>query len=138
MEITGESGQSGEKVGFLPNHEKAVFLPHCLRHKKCPAKSSSHGIECECCGLCGIGSFKSLATRQGYSVYIVPGGSMVEKILKEKKFAAVVGVACSRELKLAYKIINGIGVKSVAVPLSKDGCISTDVDWEKVREACGI
>lgn len=121
-----------------PNKNKAIFLPQCLRNRDCPANVSKEGFECINCGKCNIGKFKKDAEQAGYRVFIVPGGSMVKNILDKNDFKAVFGVACNPELEQAFGMMKDGKIISLYVPLLRDGCVETDVDWRKVRELTGL
>ncbi|MBL7055113.1 DUF116 domain-containing protein [Candidatus Woesearchaeota archaeon] len=122
----------------IPNNEKAIFLPQCLRSRECKAKIGDRGIECLNCGKCSICEFKKQAEIKGYNVFISPGGSLVKKIIKKNNFKGVLGVACIPELEQALDLIKKTNIIAISVPLSKDGCVDTDVDWKKVKELCGL
>ncbi|MET1123700.1 MAG: DUF116 domain-containing protein [Archaeoglobaceae archaeon] len=111
---------------------RAIFLPHCLRDpEKCKAKLGEYGYTCERCGSCPIGEIVDFAESLGYDkVYVVPGGSMVMRILSKIDVDAVLGVACVPEL---CEALERIRIPAQAVPLSKAGCFRTDVDIEKVK-----
>jgi len=117
----------------IPFSERAIFIPHCLRHKECKAERSIEGIICINCGRCNIGSFKKEAEALGYRVFIVPGASIIKKIIEKYKFKAVLGVACLPELKQGIELMKKRGIAALAVPLLKDGCVDTKVDWNKVK-----
>ena len=36
----------------VPNNQKAIFFPQCLRSRECKAKTGDKGIECVNCGKC--------------------------------------------------------------------------------------
>ncbi len=127
-----------QKFRSILNKEKAIFLPQCLRNNECPAKTGITGIECINCGRCDIGKFKKEAEDKGYSVFIVPGGSLVNNIIENNDFKAVLGVACTPELEQAFEVMKKKKLVSLAVPLTKDGCVDTKVEWEKVRQLCGL
>jgi uncharacterized protein len=116
---------------------KLVFLPQCLRKSsKCKAKLGEDGFECVGCSTdCKAGEIKRLGETEGYKVFIVPGGSMVGKLIKKYEPKAVVGVACIKELVMALEEIKA---PLRAIELSKDGCVETDVETLKVKEALGI
>ena len=50
-----------KKFAKIPANETLIFLPHCLRHKDCPATLQKEGVNCTCCGLCSIGVIKKKA-----------------------------------------------------------------------------
>ena len=68
-----------EKFREIPAEKTLIFLPHCLRHKDCPATLQKEGLNCTECGLCSIGVIKKKAEPLGYKLYIVPGSSFVKK-----------------------------------------------------------
>lgn len=47
-----------EKFRKIPAEKTLIFLPHCLRHRECPAPLHKEGINCSECGLCSIGVIK--------------------------------------------------------------------------------
>ncbi len=101
------------------NEIKLLFLPHCLK-KDFIAKLSEEG------------------KKRGYKVFIAPGGSIIEKILKEyEKIDKILGIACEKEIELAMKYTGNLSKKGTiieSVILSKDGCKDTEVDLDKVLE----
>jgi hypothetical protein len=121
-----------------PVEKRALFLPQCLRNpEKCEAKLTERGYSCMKCGSCVINEIIEYAEALGYrNIYIVPGGSMVIKILREVDIEAAVGVACYPELSEAVERL--MGYKLQAVPLTKAGCVNTEVDTEKVKRVLSL
>ncbi|MBO8181185.1 MAG: DUF116 domain-containing protein [Archaeoglobus sp.] len=120
-----------------PVAERALFLPQCLRDpENCKAKLTEIGYICERCGSCSISEIIEDAERLGYKhIYIVPGGSMVIKILKNNSgIKAALGVACYPELSEAIERLSTVGFHTLAVPLLKTGCVNTEVDVWKVKQ----
>ena len=119
-----------------PVSERALFLPQCLRNpESCQAKLTEVGYICERCGSCSISEIIEYAESLGYKhIYIVPGGSMVIKILKSNNgIKAALGVACYPELSEAIERLSTVGFYTLAVPLLKTGCVNTKVDVERVK-----
>jgi hypothetical protein len=117
--------------------ERALFLPQCLRNpESCQAKLTEIGYICERCGSCPISEIIQDAESLGYKhIYIVPGGSMVIKILKnDSGIKAALGVACYPELSEAIERLSTVGFCTLAIPLLKTGCVSTEVDVGKVKQ----
>ncbi|MDN5320133.1 MAG: uncharacterized protein PWP49_553 [Thermococcaceae archaeon] len=89
-----------EEFAKVPVEKRAVFIPQCLRNvKECPAEFGEYGWKCTKCGKCPIGDIIDYGEKLGYKqFYIVPGGSLVKKVLKEKvpkgEIKAAVGIAC--------------------------------------------
>ena len=72
---------------------------------------------------------KNRAETLGYKVFVVPGGSLVMKLINELKPKAVLGVACIKELIMAAEELN---IPIQVVLLSRDGCVNTDVRIDEV------
>ena len=121
-----------EKFREIPAEKTLIFLPHCLRHKDCPATLQKEGLNCTECGLCSIGVIKKKAEPLGYKLYIVPGSSFVKKIVLENKFEAVVGVACHEDLNQMMMLLSDFYPQGVL--LEKTGCFETSVNVKKVFE----
>ncbi|MDI3474808.1 MAG: uncharacterized protein PWQ79_1260 [Thermococcaceae archaeon] len=129
-----------EDFSKVPVEKRAVFIPQCLRNvRECPANFGEYGWECVKCGKCPIGGIIEHGERLGYrQFYVVPGGSLVKKILKAKapkgEIKAAVGIACWPELAEAAEKLSILKIPIQGVPLLRAGCINTLVDVERVRE----
>lgn len=121
-----------EKFKEIPAEKTLIFLPHCLRHRDCPATLQKEGLNCTECGLCSIGVIKNKADSKGYKMYIVPGSSFVKKIVMENKFEAVIGVACHEDLNQMMMLLSDYCPQGVL--LEKTGCFETKVNVKKVFE----
>ena len=121
-----------EQYKKIPADKTLIFLPHCLRHKDCPATLQKEGLNCTECGLCSIGVIKKKAEPMGYKLYIVPGSSFVKKIVMENKFQSVLGVACHEDLNQMMMLLSDFYPQGVL--LEKTGCYETKVNVKKVFE----
>ena len=121
-----------EKFKKIPSDKTLIFLPHCLRHKDCPATLQKEGLNCIECGLCSIGIIKKKSEPLDYKLYIVPGSSFVKKIVIENKFKAVIGVACHEDLNQMMMLLSDYCPQGVL--LEKTGCFETKVNIKKVFE----
>ena len=121
-----------EKFRKIPAEKTLIFLPHCLRHRDCPATLQKEGLNCTECGLCSIGVIKKKAEPLGYKLYVVPGSSFVKKIVMENKFQAVIGVACHEDLNQMMMLLSDFCPQGVL--LEKTGCFETKVNVKKVFE----
>ena len=121
-----------EKFKSVPAEKTLIFLPHCLRHRDCPATLQKEGLNCTECGLCSIGVIKKKAEPMGYKLYIVPGSSFVKKIVMENKFKAVLGVACHEYLNQMMMLLSDFCPQGAL--LEKTGCFETKVNIKKVFE----
>ncbi len=117
----------------LPKKKKVVFLPQCLRDaKNCKAKVGEDGYICaKCSSTCMARKAKELAEGLGYKTFLVPGGSMIKGMIEKEKPEAVMGVACTKEMVMAF---DEIKLPVQGVILTKDGCVNTDVDLEEMKK----
>jgi len=122
-----------EKFKNAPKDKKIVFLPQCLRDcNKCKAVLGKYGYGCvKCSKKCKARKVKEYAEKIGYKVFIVPGGSMLSRIIEKFRPMAILGVACKKELVMAC---DELSLPSQGVELLKDGCVNTDVDFESVKK----
>ncbi len=115
--------------------KRIVVLPQCLRSISCPAKlSSKYGINCAGCKKCPIDDFKLNAEQLGYKVFIVPGGTFVQRIVKMEHPKAVLGVGCFADLAEGMKAVQNAGIAVQGVLLETLGCIETKLDWNELYE----
>ncbi|UOY10341.1 DUF116 domain-containing protein [Methanonatronarchaeum sp. AMET6-2] len=122
-----------EMFRSVPTEKRVLFLPHCLRSAgDCKGEYGDKGLECKGCGECDIADIIDYANELGYQVYVVPGGSLVFKVLENSGAEAVVGVACYDELDQAIKKAKQHGVPSQGILLTEDGCINTKVNRMEV------
>jgi hypothetical protein len=124
----------------VPFSERAIFLPHCARHSKnCRATTDEEGYHCKQCGACNICDIVKIAKKKGYSqIYIVPGGSMVKKILDKNKPKAAIGVSCFHEAVMAFELTKQLNVIPQVVLLLKDGCKDTMVNIPLIEEKLSL
>ena len=131
-----------KKLATIPPAERVLLLPHCLRPtENCPGKYSKQGLVCpeDCSEPCAIRALREAAMNLGYKgSCVAPGGALALRFVKEMKPRGIVAVACGKELELGID-----GVESMAesedvqtpvievIPLSKNGCVDTDVDVEQ-------
>jgi len=135
MDLDNLNKSNEKKFKSVPYKERAIFLPHCLRNRDCKAANSDEGWICINCGRCNISDFKKKAENLGYRVFIVPGFSLVKKLIDTHKPKAVVGISCKNEMNIAKSKLKSHLITQ-GLMLSKDGCVETEVDWEKLNKLC--
>jgi hypothetical protein len=126
--------------------QRVLLLPHCLRQSStCKAKYDKQGLKCiHCNPVCAVNLLTDKAARSGYRwICVAPGGRLAVKFVKEKHPRAVVAVACAKELDEGIQGVQGQSDGEatpliVVIPLSKDGCIDTEVDIEKALEIINL
>jgi hypothetical protein len=134
--VKTKNSASREKFASTPYGERILLLPQCLRSTECPAELGEYGYECQECGKCNLKKMIHLAKTLGYKgAFILPGGSMAQKILLEIKPKACLGVACFKELVLGSFLCEKLGVIGQGVALLRDGCVNTLVDWGSLNDS---
>jgi hypothetical protein len=120
----------------IPFEERALFLPHCSRNTKvCKATFDENGYHCKHCGACNIDIAVKKAKDLGYTkIYIVPGGSLVKKIIEKEKPKAAIGVCCFNEALMSFDIVKGLNLVPQIVLLLRDGCKDTQIDLDLLEE----
>jgi hypothetical protein len=129
-----------ERSKFLQTKRRALFLSHCSRKfldGRCkavfdpdiPSYSCAH-----CSPDCLVNQSDRLARKQGYDVYVLPGGSCIPKILKNTHYEGIVGVACGEEIKVLGTLLNSMDVAGQAIPLIKNGCANTVFNMETLAK----
>ncbi len=136
--------EAQERLAAVPPSERILLLPHCLRDsQRCQADNTKHGLACKgCLPDCAIHRLRREALKLGYSeVCVAPGGTLVLEFLAQRKPRGIVAVACYKELEMGLEAVTKMGQEpdwempaAVIVPLSKDGCVDTEVDVEHVLE----
>ena len=136
-----------KKIQDINPAQRILLLPHCLRRADiCRAKYSKQGLECnECDPDCAIKQLRRMALDRGYKgVCVAPGGRLALKYIQENKPLGIVAIACDKELEEGVRAVNGLTKKEeerlpvLVVPLSRDGCVDTDVDMRLALEKISI
>jgi hypothetical protein len=136
-----------EELARIDTSERILLLPHCLRRSEtCQGKYTRWGLECcQCNPDCPVNRLSQAAVKLGYKgVCIAPGGRLAVNYVKETKPKAIVAVACQKELEEGIHEVrelagNNYSIPPIAViPLSKDGCIDTEVDEKQAFEMISL
>jgi len=128
------------KESFLTTNKRALFLPHCCRKYmdlRCKADFDAEvsSYTCNHCSKdCMVNQATTLAKKQNYDVYVLPGGSGVRKIVQKNGYGGIVGVACTDELKVGTKILEEFGIPAQCIPLIKNGCSGTRFNFETLEK----
>ena len=128
----------------IPYDQRVLQLPHCLRpSQNCPGRLTKHGLDCTGCGRidCAIFQLRSAALEAGYGgICVAPGGRLAARFVSEHEPAGIVAVACHKELEEGFDAVAKMGYSgrppaAAVVPLSRDGCVDTDVDVVAAKAA---
>lgn len=118
---------------FVRSARRLLLAPQCLRDLECPAPSTRRGILCEECGRCTVGDIAAEARHLGYQLYLLTGSAFIPTLVAEERPDAALLVACPYECNKVMMALAGL--TTYAVPLSRDGCVGTEVDFTEVIEA---
>jgi len=128
------------RESFLKTSKRALFMPHCCRKfmdARCKAdfdlETASYMCN-HCSEDCLINQGTKLGKKEGYDVYILPGGSCIRKIIKKNKYEGIIGIACTDELKLADGILGEFDISLQGIPLLKNGCSGTRFNFETLQK----
>ena len=124
----------------IPFKDRVLFLPHCARNTaNCKATHDEEGYHCAHCGSCEIGYAEKFALDLGYKkVFVVPGGSMVKKLLKEYNPKASVGVCCFDEALMAFDLLKFTNIIPQVALLLRDGCKDTMINIPLLEEKLSL
>lgn len=122
------------KSAFARTKKRIILAPHCMRSLDCPAYSTQTGIQCKTCGKCVFTRLKKDAEKYGYKVFILTGSSYVKNILKMEAADGVLLIACDYEINKVMRALKGKKVTTYGIPMEKDGCFGTEVNYQNVLE----
>jgi len=134
-------------VARVPPGERILLLPHCLRRSAtCAAKMSERGLQCvSCTATCPINQLRRKAIELGYrEVCVASGGRMALQHVADCKPSAVVAVACAKELSEGIEGVEALMSGDspppliAIIPLTKEGCIDTEVDIEQALRTVAL
>ncbi len=142
--------QSDGALSGVSPAERVLLLSHCLRPSEaCPGKVARGGLVCPegCMVECVLGRLRQAALALGYKgVCIASGGSMAIKFVAEQGPRGIVAVACTKELAEGVEAVlsmargDGPPPAILVVPLTRDGCVDTEVDEARaiaaIRQGC--
>lgn len=136
--ITIDNQMNLDAFEKTPVEDRAVFLPQCLRSSDCPARLTPDGIICKRCGLCHLGETIPALENAGYKVFICPGSTLIKRMVKKYHPKAMIGVGCLTEVKEGLELGRRISMTTLGVVTLTDGCVETDMDYEKLLETASL
>ncbi|MDZ7342011.1 MAG: DUF116 domain-containing protein [candidate division KSB1 bacterium] len=100
----------------IANGKIMILLPRCLRR---PIQKQ----------------IISIANKYQCLIYTVAGGELARKVIAEHRPAAIIGVACERDLLLGIRDVQHIPVIGIPNQRPEGPCKNTTVDYQKIEEA---
>lgn len=119
----------------LNGEQVMILLPHCLQNTECPHKITMDINNCKHCGKCCISDLVALSEKYSAMIKVATGGTLARKLIKEKRPAGVIAVACERDLSLGIQDSGSLPVYGVLNCRPNGPCCNTSVDIEKVEQA---
>lgn len=115
-----------------------VLLPRCIQRSECTQTIIEDVEYCKRCGKCPMTDL--LDIRAGYEnveYYVLTGGSVAADVIKKVHPAAVIGVACERELLAGIELVDKIPVVGLANVRPEGPCLHTQVCIEDFEKTLG-
>ncbi|MDD5557954.1 MAG: DUF116 domain-containing protein [bacterium] len=112
-----------------------VLLPRCLQRSDCAANLLESVDECARCGRCDCALLIEIAAAYGCRTVMVAGGRLAQAVVEETSPAAVVAVACEKELMEGLREVGGVPVIGVVNLRPEGPCRNTRVDIAAFRAA---
>ncbi len=135
------------RMSRIPPSQRILLVSHCLRRSsRCRAVQGPWGLECRhCTDSCAVHQLGEAARLRGYKgVCVAPGGSMALSFVRRTQPRGIVAVACRKELEQGMQAVSEAlsasedGPAILAVPLSKEGCVDTEVDIPRALQAIDL
>jgi hypothetical protein len=126
-----QAGNIINRNKFVESKKRALLLPHCLREyldNRCKAIFDTNipsYICAHCSENCLVNQADKIAKEKSIDVFILSGGSCIPKILNNRKYDGIVGIACGEEIKMLHPLLENLDIAVQAIPLIKNGCVNT-------------
>jgi hypothetical protein len=124
---------------FFPNlkldkqAQLLIILPHCLQFHDCKIRITRDISDCAGCGKCDICKLKDLGGKYNVRIGIANGGTLARKIVSDAKPAAIIAVACHRDLTDGVRESWNYPVYAILNERPFGPCIDTKVNVENVE-----
>jgi hypothetical protein len=119
---------------ILNNNELLLLLPRCLQKRDCKADIADDIKNCQRCGLCPVAGMVDIVERYQIPTFVVDGGELARRKVRDVHPQAIVAVACERELEEG--ILDVLPpVIGIANERPNGPCRETKVSKKEVEEA---
>jgi hypothetical protein len=119
----------------VPPGRLLLLAARCLQGSAC-GQDLNRGVEqCRGCGLCPVKGLLALRTRYGVQCRIAGGGRQALAYVKDPSVAAVVAVACEKELLEGIFASFPKPVLAVSNTRPRGDCHDTQADLDRVEAA---
>jgi hypothetical protein len=115
-----------------------VLLPRCIQRSECKQTIIEDVEYCKRCGKCPMADLMDIRAKyENVEYYVLTGGSVAADVIKKVRPAAVIGVACERELLAGIELVDGIPVVGLANVRPEGPCLHTQVCIEDFEKTLG-
>lgn len=126
------------RPAVLAAKKRIAFIPHCVRSPRrltagnCRATFDADGYHCKRCdSICQV---ELLTDKLKIPLYVVPGSTMLFRIILRERPDAVIGFGCIREVEDGIKACEKMGIPVLGVPLMNEGCFKTLLNFDEARD----
>jgi hypothetical protein len=112
-----------------------LLMPHCLQNSRCDMRLTYDIDNCKRCGLCPITGLLALRDRYGVHLAIATGGTIARRIVKQKRPAIIIAVACYRDLSSGIQDTYPMPVFGVLNERPNGPCLDTTVPLDRLEAA---
>jgi len=116
----------------IDNRNMILLLPHCLQNTRCDIRITTDIDNCKKCGLCEIGELKKIKEKYDIETFVVTGGTLARRVVREKHPDGIVAVACHHDLKEGIELVYPIPVYGVLNRQPEGPCVNTRVDIDQI------
>ena len=119
----------------MEGNDILILIPHCIQKTFCSHRITTNIENCKRCGKCKIGDLIKLKEEFGVNIRVATGGTLAQKIVRDLKPKAVIGIACERDLISGLNDIGDLPAIAVTNIRPEGPCVNTSVDIDEVRIA---
>jgi len=112
-----------------------LLMPHCLQNSRCDMRLTYNIDNCKRCGMCPMTGLLTLRDRYGVHLAVATGGTIARRIVKQKRPAIIIAVACYRDLSSGIQDTYPLPVFGVLNERPNGPCLDTTVPLERLEAA---
>lgn len=131
-EIISERKKHGKSVS---TERVLILLPHCIQLEDCDFKVTRDVSNCAQCGRCEIGELVGLSKLYGMEMFVLTGGTIARRRIKEFSPDAVLAVACERDLTSGVQDAYPLPVFGIVNKRPHGYCVATGVAVDVIKDA---
>ncbi len=120
-----------------PKGKILLLLPKCVQNSECPCNVLKNINNCKKCGKCQIPSLLDMENPTALEMYVVGGGRLAIKKVKEIRPDTIIAVACEQELIAGIKQALKIPVFALKNSRPNGPCVNTLIDVDELNRVIG-